>query len=401
LDAIHQLVSEGRIESSGSFSMDVIAAQRKLTSVARLEPGLLLGKLIQAAVAAQATQIRFTLEREGVLAKIHFPEKARTDQRVQHYLATAVALGQALGSRQLYWEASGQRRQFARRESSDGWLNTEGLCLFRFLGPQLGFWESLKLSLSGRHSMHALAHRRTYLCPIPVYLDGVRLNAPRPPRPISNCFEAIGLAARDTPCGQRMSIPPICDLEPRRVRIGGKDYTGKQSFGVGRDQNSVLLEGCREPEVRGRDIPYGFSPASRGHLRPAAGGVVLCNVCDHIGEDLTLIVRHQWEWLNAGHYLNSATALQGHVPHLNARRWIRLGSIGTSELWPIQDGLLLNPIELKRIPPGAQVILPVGDLALDLDQLNLVQDDIFLEFEQRLGAEIQRLRPIRDELGAR
>ena len=378
--------------------MDVIAAQRKLTSVARLEPGLLLGKLIQAAVAARASQIRFTVEREGVQAKINFPETARTDQRVQQYLATAVALGQTLSPRELSWEARGQRREFARRESTDGWLTTEGLCLFRFTGPRLGFWESLKESLSSRHSMHALAHRRAYLCPIPVYLDGARLNAPAPPRHLKESLDAIQVASIDVPLGQRMSIPPLCDLQPRKVRILDRDYVGKMSFSAYSDKNSVVLDGCVAPEVRFREIPRGITPASRGHLRPAAGGMVLCNFCEPRPE-LPPQVLHQWEWLNAGPYLNQATTPQSQVPHLSARRWIRLsGEKEVSELWPLQDGLLLNPVELKRVLPGVQVIMPVGDMALDLDQLNLLQDELFLEFEQHLAAEILRLRSIHDEL---
>lgn len=377
--------------------MDVIAAQRKFTSVARLEPGLLLGKLIQAAVAARATQIRFTLEREGVQAKINFPETARTDQRVQQYLATSIALGQALGPRELSWEARGERRGFARRESSDGWLVTEGLCVFRFTGPQLGFWEGLKQSLSGRHSMHALAHRRAYLCPIPVYLDGARLNAPAPPRRLKQCLDAVHLASLDVPCGQRMSIPPICDLEPRTARIGGKDYVGKMSFATYSDKNHLLLDGCVAPEVRRREVPQGMNPASRGHLRPPAGGMVLCNVCEPRA-DLEPRVFHQWEWLNAGPYLNMATTPQGQVPHLSARRWFRLGSGEASELWPLQDGLLLNPIELRRVPAGAHIVMPVGDMALDLDQLNLLRDDLFHEFEQRLGVEVSRLKELLPEL---
>lgn len=378
--------------------MDVIAAQRKLTTVARLEPGLLLGKLIQAAVAAQASQIRITVEREGVQAKINFPERARTDQRVQQYLATAVALGQALAPRELFWEARGQRRPFANRESSDGWLTTEGLCVFCFVGPKLSFWEGLKLSLTGRHSMHTLVHGRAYLCPIPVYLDGARMNEPRPPRQVKDSLDAFHLASVDVPCGQRMSAPPVCDLAPRCARILDQDYVGRTSFQVNFDKNSVLIEGCVAPEVALRHVPAGMYPASRGHLRPAAGGMVLCNLCKARSE-LSPRVEHQWEWLNAGPYLNQATTPQGQVSHLHARRWIRLGGDDTSsELWPLQDGLLLNPLELRRCPKGAQVIMPVGDLALDLDQLNLVQDEVFQEFELHLAEEITRLKPIRDQL---
>lgn len=376
--------------------MDVIAAQRKLTTVARLEPGLLLGKLIQAAVAARASQIRFTVEREGVQAKINFPERARTDQRVQQYLATAVALGQALAPRELFWEARGERRHFAQRQSSDGWLTTEGLCIFRFEGPKLSFWEGLKLSITGRHSMHSLVHQRAYLCPIPVYLDGARMNAPRPPRPSNDCLDAIYVAAADVACGQRISIPPICDLASRCARVAGQDYVGKASFGRHNDRNAVLLDGCQAPEVRCREIPRGMAPASRGHMRPAAGAVVLCNVCDTHGE--LMRVQQQWEWLNAGPYLNQATTPQGQVPHLSARRWIRMGGDGTSELWPVQDGLLLNPLELRGAPVGVQAILPVGDLALDLDQLNLLQDEVYQQFEQHLVEEIRRLQPIQAEL---
>ena len=393
MDAISQLVAEGRRESTGSFSMDVIAAQRKLSNVARLEPGLLLGKLIQAAVAAGATQIRFTVEREAVQAKINFPERARTDQRVQQYLASAVALGQSLSPRELFWECAGKRRHFAQKQSTDGWLDTEGPCLFRYLAPALGFWEGLKSSIFGRNSMHNLVHRRVYLCPIPVYLDGARMNAPRAPSQAREGLEAILLASLDVPSGQRMAMPPLCDLEPSRVRIGEHRCSGSNSFGGSRSSTFAFLEGAVQPEVKRRENPQRLSPASKGHLRAEGGGVVLCNSTSY-GADSCPQVHYQWEWSNSLAYLSSWTTPQGQVPHLCARRWIRLGTNLASQLWPVQDGLLLNPIELKRLPAGTQVIMPVGDLNLDLDQLNLVQDELFQQFEAQLAAEVERLKPI-------
>ena len=392
LDAISQLVAEGRRESSGSFSMDVIAAQRKLSNVARLEPGLLLGKLIQAAVAAGATQIRFTVEREAVQAKINFPERARTDQRVQQYLATAVALGQALSPRELFWEAHGERRHFAHKQSTDGWLTTEGYCVFRFLGQAVGFWEGLKSSIFGRQSMHELVHRRAYLCPIPVYLDGARMNAPAEPAAAREGLEAILLASLDVPSSQRMAIPPLCDLQPWRVKIGERQYPGMNSFGGDRKRTFACLEGAFQPEVRHRENPHGLSPVSKGHLRPDGGGMVLCNSTIYGG--LVPEINYQWEWTNCVPYLRTWTTPQGQVPHICARRWIRMGTDLPSQLWPVQDGLLLNPIELARLPLGVQVIMPVGDLNLDLDQLNLVKDELFHEFEGQLLAEVTRLKAV-------
>ena len=81
--------------------MDLLAAQRKLAKVSQLEPGLMLGKILQAAVVARATQVRFAVSARDIVAKINFPETARTDQEVQEHLATAFALAQGLRPREL------------------------------------------------------------------------------------------------------------------------------------------------------------------------------------------------------------------------------------------------------------------------------------------------------------
>jgi len=46
------------------------------------------------------------------------------------------------------------------------------------------------------------------------------------------------------------------------------------------------------------------------------------------------------------------------------------------------------------------VIMPVGDLNLDLDQLNLIKDELFHEFEDQLLAEVTRLQAAHDALSA-
>jgi len=95
--------------------------------------------------------------------------------------------------------------------------------------------------------------------------------------------------------------------------------------------------------------------------------------------------------------------MHSYDPVVCARRWISqcYPVDQPSELWPVQDGLLLNKLLRPRCPGGFRVIMAVSGLNLDLDQLNLVQDELFHELEAELAPELERLTAFNQSLNAK
>ncbi|MBS2035666.1 hypothetical protein JST97_11815 [bacterium] len=402
MDPIQQLVSEGRKESSGSFTMDLLAAHRKLTKVAQLEPGLMLGKIIQAAVVARAVQVRFAVSASDIQAKINFPETARTDQEVQEHMATAFALAQGLKPRELSWACGGETRRFTGRDTGHGPLRTEGLAVFRFEGRYPSLWEEVRSWIVARRDAACLLRERAFLCPIPVFLDACRVNSPELAGIRPGC-EVVQLTLRGGLARDRVIGPSPFAAQAQRVHIAGETYQGRNSFARPVDPRHppklFIFEGAAKPEVQWRTLrgeeQYATAPSRAAR---DLGGVVLCNVIHSSGE--IALASDQVEWHNPHPYLSPDTSLASYSPSFCARRWISIfdNQNSPSELWPIQDGLLLNKLPLPRCVPGCRVILPANEINLDLDQLSMQQDEVFHALQEELVPELARLRALWDEL---
>jgi hypothetical protein len=386
LDPIAELVAEGRKESSGSFTMDLLAAQRKLAKVSQLEPGLMLGKIVQAAVVARATQVRFAVSARDIVAKINFPESARTDQEVQEHMATAFALAQGLRPRELTWKCGDRLRSFTGRVSGEGALQTEGLAVFRFEGRYPTLWEEIRSWVSARRDAASLLLERAVLCPVPVYLDAVRINEPK--KLVSwPGGEVVQVTARSAGLRERILAPGPSDCFAQVVRVADEVLRGKNAFWRTPDPRfppkAYLLEDAQTPKIE----ELGKYQTQRG--------MALTNQTQ-VGLDNVPRLLKQWDWTNPDAYLSPETTRLGESSMLCARRWISLlpDSKQPSELWPVQDGLLLNKVPLSRCVGGCRVIVPVRNLNLDLDQLNMLQDDFFQELQDELVSELPRLRAL-------
>ena len=373
--------------------MDLLAAQRKLAKVGELEPGLMLGKLIQAAVVARATQVRFALSARDIVCKINFPESARTDQEVQEHMATAFALAQGLRPRELTWTCSGVTRGFVGRVSGEGALRTEGLAVFRFEGRYASLWEELRALVVARRDAACLLRERAYLCPIPVFVDAVRVNHPARAGIYPGC-EILQLSRRGALPRSQVLAPCPWACQAQTVVLEGKTYRGESSFGLPvsplHPPKTVLIEGAEKPQVSERQIAPGERPDLRGII--TSPGVALCSYSERDYDSVSRILQ-QTDWLNPDAYLSPETTLARTNPTFYARRWISLLDKvqGKSELWPVQDGLLLNKVLLTKCPSGFRVIVPVQGMNLDLDQLNVLQDEIFHELQDQIRAELLRL----------
>lgn len=106
--------------------------------------------------------------------------------------------------------------------------------------------------------------------------------------------------------------------------------------------------GCRWPSVNWVRTPSS-TPEPRWSL-PITVRLALTNHSSGHGQ-VPVTVSSQWEWLNADAYLSLETTRESYLQTLCARRWIPLfpDQKQQSELWPVQDGLLLNKIPLTRL----------------------------------------------------
>lgn len=378
--------------------MDLLAAQRKLAKVSQLEPGLMLGKILQAAVVARATQVRFAVSAYDIQAKINFPETARTDQEVQEYMATAFALAQGLRPRKLSWQCGGLTRHFTGRVSGEGALKTEGLAIFRFEGRYPSLFEEIRSWVVARRDAACLLHERAYLCPIPVFLDAVRVNAPEAAKILPGC-EVVQLALRGGLPRHRVIAPCPRQCRSQVVWLNEQVVRGGKAFGETPDPRfrpkAYILEGADAPQLTERNFTAYEYVDSRPTLAASHGPatLVLSNTTNGRTESLNH-VSSQWEWNNADAYLSLDTTRESYLQTLCARRWISLfpNESQQSELWPVQDGLLLNKVPLSRCVGGCRVIVPVREMNLDLDQLNMLQDEVFQALQDELATELPRLR---------
>ncbi len=384
--------------------MDLLAAQRKLAKVSQLEPGLMLGKILQAAVVARATQVRFAVSARDIQAKINFPEAARTDQEVQEHMATAFALAQGLRPRELSWQCGGLTRQFTGRVSGEGALKTEGLAVFRFEGRYPSLFEEIASWVVARRDAACLLRERAFLCPIPVFLDAVRVNAPESARLQPGC-EVVQLALKGGLPRNRVIAPCPRLAQAQAVWLDNRVVRGYLSFGERPDPRfppkSFIFEGAEGVQMAERQLGPHAVVDSRATLAAnhGPGTLALTNHSSGHGQ-VPVTVSSQWEWLNADAYLSLETTRESYLQTLCARRWISLfpDQKQQSELWPVQDGLLLNKIPLTRCAGGCRVVVPVREVNLDLDQLNVLQDEVFQALQDKLVTELPRLRALWDSM---
>jgi len=154
---------------------------------------------------------------------------------------------------------------------------------------------------------------------------------------------------------------------------------------------AYILEGAELPSVIERKLAYDDS----------SQGLVLTNQTSGAPNTYNPVIS-QWEWHNPDAYMSPETTRESSAPTLCARRWISLfpSESQPSELWPVQDGLLLNKLPLGRCVGGCRVVVPVRDLNLDLDQLNLLQDESFQALQDELVTELARLRALWETMKA-
>ena len=191
LDALLQEQREGGVYlDSASFTLDSLRARQKLAQYQLPEAGLWLVKLVQAAVAAGAPEVRITFGRSQV--KVSFACQVEADrllqlvlsgsipsQRVLWHLVTGIRASAGEATSQVAWSVGGQRVVV----DSQGFRQTpdpSGVLLFELVAshPQRTRSLSKTLATSVSHLLRQVADEyeavasRCFVCPIPVFLDG-------------------------------------------------------------------------------------------------------------------------------------------------------------------------------------------------------------------------------------
>jgi hypothetical protein len=347
-DPVERWAGEGAKDSSGAFSLDGEAARRKL---ARMNPDLWLGKLVQAAVCGGAREIRFRLGRFGVEARLAL--SGDLSGRARSCVDMALALAGSLEPGKLTWDG----RVFLMQQKP---------------------LQQLRALLTGRRNRHLLLYERAYLCPIPVWLDGVLLNAPRR-LPSTGC-EALRVAQSGG-----FLAPSLTDLRATSVHLGGQHAAGWNSFGQGTsEQRLLVVEGLPQARLESRDLDRRLPSRDWVSSQDEDEEVVLCSSCLAKGE-----VNEQWEWRNAGPYLSR---MGQPCRFTRVDRWISYSLLPARCIaWPVRDGLLLDPIEIDG-PSGCRAIVAADNLKVDLDGMRLVENEALADWRKALLTDLERLR---------
>ncbi|MGE0490505.1 MAG: hypothetical protein AB7S38_14965 [Vulcanimicrobiota bacterium] len=195
---LRRLEGQGRLESAGQFSLDQKRALEKLASFQLPRPGDWALKLIQAAVAGGAAEaIAVRLGRKQAEFSFAAPaawtlERLRTDlldpnpepERAFAHLKAAfwnvgihfqrpVELALPGQSQALVWLGDG----FETVELEQPPPRMRLTIAHQRLGEKLGFWASLKLWRQANSVVHSSLSARAFTCPLPLIVDGRRLDA--------------------------------------------------------------------------------------------------------------------------------------------------------------------------------------------------------------------------------
>lgn len=372
-----------------SFRVTLKEAQDKLGRISQFPEGLMLGKLVQAAVAADASQLRVTIGAREMVARIHFSDPASSHTDVQSYLAMAVALAHKTEPSHLSWNGGAQQVDFVAGPPPETRLEATGVATFRFVRTGWNLWRELSCLLGARGEAHSFLAKQACLSPLPIFLDAARVNTPK--ITAWGPHHAVYLAAPGCQPHLQMLAPCPPEVSPSRVKMGAQEIVCEMTP-FSRELPTFFLEGAADARLEHTRVEPGqYSIPERTH--PLA--MSLCGAGDLVsqGDRSVFVLREQWEWLNPSAHFNRATTRKGELPSLAALQWFNFdpNSTRVSEFWPIQHGLLLEPVLLEQAPPGCRVIAVANHLRLRADQVTVKDTDALADLKAQLGKQIQAL----------
>ena len=190
-DFLKQARSQGESLGTGSFSLHALKAAQKLAHYQLEQPGLWLVKLVQAAVAAKALDVRISLRRSGVEVRLAQPKSwqaleildyvisgERPEVDCLFHLCTGIRASVAVPGESVSWVCGGRKVKLSTSETSvephppskDFVLTAQRVSRSRSLSAKLR--TPLVQLLKQTADEFAEVDKGCRLCPIPVKLDG-------------------------------------------------------------------------------------------------------------------------------------------------------------------------------------------------------------------------------------
>jgi hypothetical protein len=416
-----ELAREGRLDSEGVFTIDLLARSRKLAVMQIQQPSLFVFKLLQAAVAVGSpcfrmevsvaeTCVDFELPRSEVATNFSqlLDQDLSSQARWLRHLVAGVQFALAAESRSLQLTfddghcrhtievSGGQLQQYqADSEETGFWLKMQSM--------QTRWWKFWSDPPALARLKKDLAHRAGF-APICLIFNGKALPAqPLDAHPDLKLIEAPA-GWTETPCGTNWLLEWLGPVEPQRdcgawssplarvprlLRVGNTQvWTGDGNLtakgatrtcpvAVSRwhfEQEPVFCpkrESQRYVSWFARQQPL-LLRIARSELStdPIAEAMVGLRKCAGFYADRGSRRAGPPEpqslvSLGADHHSSVKfgwAALQRNLPN------------GEALLFLVQDGICLDPIPVTGGPPGAVAILVVTELAVDAGQLTAVVD---------------------------
>lgn len=211
--------AEGELLGSSSFTLDSLRALRKLSEFQLGQPGLWLVKMVQAAVAAGAPEVRITLGRAEVSVSFRHEQEWEAERLLQLVLSGELPADRALGhlvagmrgsldtrSEQAWWSCG--QSQVELRAGQVKVDSTPGSDLFTFRTRRRARLPSFRELAGNLEKLVRLTvdellalSSRCFVCPIPIFIDG---------RPLLRGYQAV-----ETP----ETLPPLRDGSFRREHL--------------------------------------------------------------------------------------------------------------------------------------------------------------------------------------
>jgi hypothetical protein len=409
---LQQLALEGDKESQGSFTVDYSKALEKLSTRLFSDRASYLLKLVQAAFQSGAHQVDVRTHRDRL--EVHFTSKAFSSEQMgglrelllqpldskqepglSHFLR-AIQAARAGGARSLGWAVRDQQGGVGHLLQGDD-LQTHSLPARAGAGSECVF--SLRMGASGKgaawvEEQQALS-ARCRLSPRPIRWDNRGLN-PVVPRLTSTCLlDRIFLSQE--PCGKLLALPHLTELKSMVYDLGNgyKDHysygetllhqwrcyrpgNGHNLFQPASSPDYPMLESDFIQEFFG--LPKGTYAVNHGLIRPGR--------LEGSNNGYQILYIHEPERYTQTPFLVSQGRF-GKNYAFCAQAWMRCPAqpLGPSQVYLLQDGVLLDPVEVELGLSGMQIFVADDQAQTDLSGLTPVQDERFQQMVNWLQEE--------------
>lgn len=381
---LERMRQEGKVDASGQkFSVDLDAQARKVARYQSDRPALWLLKLVQAAVASGAPEVRIQLKKHTMEAQFQPAEPGRCLEFqesnlpawVEHLrLALLAALSLRSNALELRWGG-----QIQHGHGGPEVFQGEGIRLW-LRRRNRPFWPFRDQELADIHRSLALhcAH-----CPIPIRLDARALNqfhvesSPGiptfPGRRVMNETAATytWLAERSWFSEGTGHFPTACPaLRPSRILGLGQESLEPSDFWFPCRSCRHILE--TDLRVHQHPLPATVDVSSRivlevqystppDRTRDRFTGIRSLDSCD--------FALPQFSSLFPGIGLK--------LPAMACRRWLGLAALGEGpgRIFYLRDGVLLEPVAAGSAFGATTALIADSAVVTDLSQLKVIEDE--------------------------